>query len=80
MNAEVKYFISNCAACNDYLRNSSKKQLISHFIPSKPWSQITMDIVTVFDRNFFFFSFLTDCFLDYGRLLLQILGIRHTAK
>ena len=52
MNSEVKDFISNCIACNDYLQNNSKEPLISHPIPSKPWSQIAMDIITVFDRNY----------------------------
>ena len=62
MNSEVKDFISNCTACNDYLQNNSKDPLISHPIPSKPRSQIAMDIMAVFDRNYlitadFYFNF-----------------------
>ena len=38
INSEVKDFISFCTACSDYLQNSSKGPLISHPIPSKPWS------------------------------------------
>ena len=53
MKPEVKDFVSNCIACNDYLQNSSKKPLISHPISSKPWSQkIATDIITVFCRNY----------------------------
>ena len=52
MNSEVKDFISNCITCNDYLQNNSQEPLISHPIPSKPWSRIAMDIMTVFNRNY----------------------------
>ena len=52
MNSEVKDFISNCTACNDYLQNNSKEPLISHPIPSKPRSRIAMEIMTVFDKNY----------------------------
>ena len=38
MISEVTYFISNCTVCNDYLQKNSKEPLISHPIPSKPWS------------------------------------------
>ena len=70
MKPEVKDFVSNCIACNDYLQNSSKKPLISHPISSKPWSQkIATDIITVFSRNYLIT-------VD----LLRLLGIRHTAK
>ena len=53
MNSEVKDFISNCTVCNGYLQNNSKEPLISHPIPSKPWSRIAIDIMTVFGRNYF---------------------------
>ena len=52
INSEEKYFICNCTTCNDYLQNNSKELLINHPNPSKPWSQIAMDIMTVFDRNY----------------------------
>ena len=52
MNSKVKYFISNCTACNDYLQNKSKELLISHPIPIKAWSRIVMDIMNVFKRNY----------------------------
>ena len=52
LTLKKKYFISNCTTCNDYLQNNSKELLISHPNPSKPWSQIAMDIMTVFGRNY----------------------------
>ena len=52
MNSEGKHFISNCTTCNDYLQNNRKEALISHPIRSKPWSQIVMDIMIFFGRNY----------------------------
>ena len=68
MNSEVKDFISNCTACNDYLQNNSKEPVINHPIPSKPWS--------ISKYNDHFQKKLFHC----GRLLLQLPGIRHTEK
>ena len=52
MNSEVKDFIRNFTGCNDYLRKNSKGPLISHTIPSKPWSQVVTGMINVFDRNY----------------------------
>ena len=41
-----------CTACNDYLQNNITEPLISHPIPTKSWSRIAMDIMTVFDRSY----------------------------
>ena len=65
MNSEVKDFISNCTACNDYLQNNSKEPLITHPIPSKPWSRIAMDIRTVFNRNYLI---MVDFYPDFWEL------------
>ena len=54
-----------CTACNDYLQNNSKEPLISHAIPSKPWSKIAMDIMTVFDRNYLI---AVDFYSDFWKL------------
>ena len=52
MNSDVKDFIRSRTGCNDYLRKNSKEPLISHPIPSKPWSQVVMGMMIVFDRNY----------------------------
>ena len=51
MNSEVKEFINNCTACNDYLQKKQQETADSHPISSRPWNRIAMDIMTVFKRN-----------------------------
>ena len=67
MNSEVKDFISNCNACNGYLQNNSKELFILFQQNLEPNSNGCND------------CFLHK-FLDYSRLPLRLLRIRHIAK
>lgn len=64
ISSKIKDFISNRTACSHYLQSNSKELLISHPVPNKPWTWITRDIINI----------------NNSRLLLQLLGIKRTAK
>ena len=66
MTSEVKDFIRNCTACNDYLQNN-RKAIISYPIPSKPWSRIAMDIMTLFNR---IYLITVDSYSDFWEYIL----------
>ena len=44
MNSQLKEFIATCEVCNSYQKNNQKETLMSHSIPSTPWSKIGCDI------------------------------------
>ncbi|CAC5384426.1 unnamed protein product [Mytilus coruscus] len=50
MNAEVKDFIQRCETCRTFERKQQKETLISHEIPSHPWSKVGIDLMT-FQNN-----------------------------
>ncbi|CAC5412463.1 unnamed protein product [Mytilus coruscus] len=52
MNAEVKDFIQRCETCRTFERKQQKETLISHEIPSRPWSKVGIDLMTFQSKNY----------------------------
>ncbi|XP_063446850.1 uncharacterized protein K02A2.6-like [Mytilus trossulus] len=52
MNAEVKDYIQRCETCRTFERKQQKETLISHEIPSRPWSKVGIDIMTFQCKNY----------------------------
>ncbi|XP_063441937.1 uncharacterized protein K02A2.6-like [Mytilus trossulus] len=52
MNAEVKDYIQRCETCRTFERKQQKETLISHEIPSRPWSKVGIDLMTFQSKNY----------------------------
>ncbi|CAG2186134.1 unnamed protein product [Mytilus edulis] len=52
MNAEVKDYIQRCETCRTFERKQQKETLISHEIPSRPWSKVGIDLMTFRSKNY----------------------------
>ncbi|CAC5408071.1 unnamed protein product [Mytilus coruscus] len=52
MNAEVKDFIQRCETCRTFERKQQNETLISHEIPSRPWSKVGIDLMTFQSKNY----------------------------
>ncbi|CAC5364598.1 unnamed protein product [Mytilus coruscus] len=52
MNAEVKDFIQRSRNMSNIQRKQQKETLISHEIPSRPWSKVGIDLMTFQSKNY----------------------------
>ncbi|XP_034058782.1 uncharacterized protein K02A2.6-like [Gymnodraco acuticeps] len=52
MRTEIKDYVSNCSACNEYARAQQKESLMSHDIPTRPWQTVSMDIFSYAGQDF----------------------------
>ena len=44
MRGEIKDYVSNCSACNEYAGAQQNKSTMSHDIPERPWQTVSMDL------------------------------------
>ncbi|KAK0155533.1 hypothetical protein N1851_002013 [Merluccius polli] len=65
MRAEIKDFVANCSACNEYARNQQKEPMMSHEIPTRPWQTVSMDIYSYAGKEFII---LVDHYSDYWEI------------
>ena len=52
MNTDVKEEVGKCAVCNEFSDSQQKEPLMSHEIPSRPWSKLGIDICTVSKKDY----------------------------
>ncbi|XP_034095415.1 uncharacterized protein K02A2.6-like [Gymnodraco acuticeps] len=52
MRTEIKDYVSNCSACNEYARAQQKESLMSHDIPTRPWQTVSMDTFSYAGQDF----------------------------
>lgn len=62
MRAEIKDFVANCSACNEYARNQQREPMISHELPTRPWETVSMDIYSYAGKEFLI---IVDHYSDY---------------
>lgn len=62
MRAEIKDYIANCSACNEYARNQKKESMMLHEIPTRPWQTVSMDIYSYAGKEFLI---IVDHYSDY---------------
>ena len=65
MRAEIKDYVANCSACNEYARNQQKESMMSHEIPTRPWQTVSMDIYSYAGKEFLI---LVDHYSDYWEI------------
>ena len=65
MRAEIKDFVANCSACNEYARNQQKEPMMSREIPTRPWQTVSMDIYSYAGKEFII---LVDHYSDYWEI------------
>ena len=51
MNTDIKE-VGKCAVCNEFADNQQREPLISHEIPSRPWSKLGINICTVNKKDY----------------------------
>ena len=44
MSSQIEDVVSTCSICNTYLRSNTKKPMIPHDVPNRPWSQVGADL------------------------------------
>jgi hypothetical protein len=52
MNSQVKDFIRRCETCRTYEKKQQNETLISHEIPSRPWSKVGIDLMKCRDKDY----------------------------
>jgi hypothetical protein len=52
MNSQVKDFIRRCETCRTYEKKQQRETLISHEIPSRPWSKVGVDLMKCRDKDY----------------------------
>jgi predicted Fe-S protein YdhL (DUF1289 family) len=52
MNSQVKDFIRRRETCHTYEKKQQKETLISHEIPSRPWSKVGVDLMKCRDKDY----------------------------
>jgi hypothetical protein len=65
MSDEVKDYIAQCSTCNELQSNQQKEPLVTHAIPSHPWSKLGVDIFTLHKQNYLV---TVDYFSDFWEL------------
>lgn len=65
MRAEIKDFVANCSACNEYARNQQREPMMSHGVPTRPWETVSMDIYTYAGKEFLI---MVDHYSDYWEI------------
>ncbi|RXN31866.1 Retrovirus-related Pol poly from transposon [Labeo rohita] len=52
MRSEIKDYVTNCAACNEYAHKQQKETMMSHEIPVCPWQIVSMDLYAYGGKEF----------------------------
>ena len=52
MNTDIKEEVGKCAVCNEFADSQQKEPLMTHEIPSRPWSKLGIDIFTVNKKDY----------------------------
>ena len=52
MNADIKEEVGNCATCNESIDNQQKEPLLTHEIPSRPWSKLGIDLFSIRGKDY----------------------------
>lgn len=52
MRAEIRDFVANCSACNEYARVQQKESMMSHDIPVRPWQAVSMDVFSYAGKDY----------------------------
>lgn len=65
MKWEIKDFVANCPACNEYAHNQQKETMMSHDIPVRPWQIVSMDLYAYGGKEFLI---MVDHYSDYWEI------------
>ena len=52
INADIKEEVGNCATCNESIDNQQKEPLLTHEIPSRPWSKLGIDLFSIRGKDY----------------------------
>ncbi|KAK3706236.1 hypothetical protein QZH41_000393 [Actinostola sp. cb2023] len=68
MNQEVSDFISKCEICCNHPRDQAKEPLISHDLPSTPWTKIACDLFEIDNKSYLITVDYFSSFFEIDRL------------
>ena len=52
MAAQIQDIVANCHICSTHQRNNMKEPMISHEIPTRPWSQVGADLFEINNQKY----------------------------
>lgn len=52
MQGEIKDFVSQCSACNEYAHKQQQETMMSHALPTRPWQILSMDLYKQAGQDF----------------------------
>lgn len=52
MRSEIKDYVTNCAACNEYAQRQQKETMMSHEIPVCPWQIVSINLYAYSGKDF----------------------------
>lgn len=52
MHSEIKDYVSQCSACNEYAHKQQRETMMSHALPSRPWQILSMDLFKQAGKDF----------------------------
>ena len=62
MTGEIKDLVAGCPACNEFRPTQADEPLMTHEVPTRPWSKIGVDMCTVESEDFLI---MVDYYSDY---------------
>lgn len=65
MRSEIKDYVTNCAASNEYAHKQQKETMMSHEIPVRPWQIVSMDLYAYGGKEFLI---IVDHYSDYWEI------------
>ncbi len=65
MRGEIKDYVANCSACNEFAHKQQRETMMSHEIPIRPWQIVSIDLYAYGGREFLI---IVDHYSDYWEI------------
>ncbi len=65
LRGEIKDYLANCSACNEFAHKQQREMMMSHEIPVRPWQIVSIDLYAYGGREFLI---IVDHYSDYWEI------------
>lgn len=52
MHSEIKDYVSQCSACNEYAHEQQRETMMLHALPTRPWQILSMNLFKQAGKDF----------------------------
>lgn len=73
LNLELKNLVSECQVCLANRKQNRNEELISHEIPSRPWTKVAMDLFYLYGKNYLLL-------VDYYSKFVEVIELPFTTS